>query len=41
MWKKALTKDEIKVIMEKGLEATMAVSPVGSISTTWGQLKSQ
>ncbi len=41
MWKKALTRDEIRAIMEKGYEAFMAVSPVGSISTTWGQLKSQ
>lgn len=41
MWKKALTKDEIKAIMEKGYEAFLAVSPRESISTTWGQLKSQ
>ncbi|MDQ1329708.1 MAG: LamG protein [Candidatus Poribacteria bacterium] len=43
IWKRALTKDEILVIMEKGPEGIIkseSVSPTGSVTTKWGQLKS-
>ena len=43
IWKKALTKDEILIVMEKGPEGIIegeSVSPIGSLTTTWGQLKS-
>ena len=43
LWKKALTKDEILIVMEKGPEGIIkseSVSPVGSVTVTWGQLKS-
>jgi hypothetical protein len=43
IWKKALTRDEILIVMEKGPEGIIkseAVSPIGSVTTTWGQLKS-
>ena len=43
IWKRALTKDEILVIMEKGPEGIIkseSVSPTGSVTVTWGQLKS-
>jgi len=42
LWKKALTQDEVKLLMEGGPEAILegeAVSPVGNITTTWGKLK--
>ena len=37
----ALTEDDIKSIMEKGLESAFAVSPAGKLATTWGLIKSQ
>jgi hypothetical protein len=43
VWKKALTRDEILIVMEKGPEGIIkgeAVSPIGNMTTTWGQLKS-
>jgi|GEM_PF-493300 len=39
LWKRALTQDEIKILMEEGMKAFMAVSPAGSLTTTWGGLK--
>ncbi|MFC1716596.1 LamG domain-containing protein [Candidatus Poribacteria bacterium] len=37
----ALTENEIKSIMNNGIEATvLAVSPVGSFTDTWGRIKS-
>ncbi|MGQ9609176.1 MAG: LamG domain-containing protein [bacterium] len=42
LWKKALTLDEIKKVMEKGAEAVSggeSVLPFGNIVTTWGDLK--
>lgn len=42
LWKKALTLDEIKKVMEKGAEAVSggeAVTPFRNITTTWGSLK--
>lgn len=42
LWKKALTLDEIKKVMEKGAEAVSggeAVTPFLNITTTWGSLK--
>jgi hypothetical protein len=39
LWKRALTQDEIKTIMEKGLEFLLPVSPAGSLTTTWGSIK--
>ena len=44
LWKKALTKDEIKAIMEQSLDGvfkSQAVSPIGNATSTWGRLKSQ
>jgi len=35
----ALTKDDIKTIMTKGLEGATAVSPSGKLTTTWGNIK--
>jgi hypothetical protein len=39
LWKKALGQEDIKKIMEMGGETFLAVSPAGSLSTTWGKLK--
>lgn len=39
LWKRALTQDEIKIIMQDGLEKFLAVSPAGNLITTWGRLK--
>ncbi len=41
MWKRALTQDEIKLVMKDGPGGIFseAVSPVGSLTTTWGELK--
>jgi hypothetical protein len=39
LWKKALTQDEIKILMEEGMKALLAVSPEGRLATTWGGLK--
>ena len=39
MWKSALPLEDIKAIMENGLEEFLAVSPAGSLTTTWGGLK--
>jgi hypothetical protein len=39
MWKRALPLEDIKAIMENGLEEFVAVSPAGSLTTTWGGLK--
>jgi hypothetical protein len=39
LWKRALTLDEIKILMEDGMKALLAVSPAGSLTTTWGGLK--
>jgi hypothetical protein len=39
-----LTEDDIKSIMEKGLDGTLgisAVSSAGKLTTTWGQIKNQ
>lgn len=38
IFNKALTQDEIKDIMEKGLKPT-AVSPSGKLAATWGRIK--
>jgi hypothetical protein len=35
----ALTEDDIKDIMNKGLEGVTAVSPSGKLTTTWGDIK--
>lgn len=43
MWKKALTEDEIRILMEKGPEVLIegeAVSPTGNLATSWGQIRS-
>ena len=41
MWKRSLTQDEIKLGMKDGPGGIFdeAVSPVGSLTTTWGGLK--
>jgi hypothetical protein len=39
LWKRALAQEEIKIIMEDGLEAFIAVSPAGNLVTTWAKLK--
>ena len=42
LFDRALTEDEIKTIMDDGLEAgALAVSPQGKAATTWGALKSR
>ena len=35
----ALSEDDLNTVMEKGLEKTLAVSPVGRLTTTWGNIK--
>ena len=35
----ALTGDDIKVIMTKGLKSALAVYPAGKLTTTWGNIK--
>jgi len=43
LWKRALTKDEILIIMTKGPEGIIkgeSVSPNGNVASTWGDLKS-
>jgi len=41
MWKKALTQDEVALVMANGPGGIFddAVSPVGSLTTKWGELK--
>lgn len=39
LWKRALTQEEIKILMEDGMKVLLAVSPAGSLTTTWGGLK--
>lgn len=41
LWKRALTEDEVKAVMEQGPGGIFsdAVSPVGNATTTWGELK--
>jgi hypothetical protein len=42
LWKRALTQEEIEIVMEKGPEVLIegeAVSPAGNLTTTWGGLK--
>jgi hypothetical protein len=39
LWKRALTLEEITIIMEQGMKAFLAVSPAGNLITTWGGLK--
>jgi len=39
LWKRALEKEEIGIIMNEGMKVFLAVSPVGSLTTTWGSLK--
>ncbi len=39
LWKRALTEEEIKILMEEGMKVFLAVSPAGSLTTTWGALK--
>ena len=42
MWKKALTEEEINILMEKGPEVLIegeAVLPVSNLFITWGKLK--
>lgn len=41
MMKRALSEGEIKQLMEKGVEAALAVSPKGRLATRWGKIKSQ
>jgi hypothetical protein len=42
MWKKALTQEEIRILMERGPEVLIegeALSSAGNLATTWGELK--
>jgi len=41
LWKRALTEEEIGIVMEQGPGGIFsdAVSPVGNATTTWGELK--
>lgn len=35
----ALTEDDIKVVITKGLKSALAVYPAGKLTTTWGNIK--
>ena len=35
----ALTEDDLKTLMTKGLSDTLAISPSGKIAVTWGRIK--
>ena len=35
----ALGEDDLNTIMEKGLEKALSVSPVGRLTTTWGNIR--
>ncbi len=35
----ALEEDDIQSLMDNGLEATLAVDPVGKVATVWGDVK--
>ncbi len=35
----ALTEDDIKIVMTKGLKSALAVYPAGKLTTTWGNIK--
>jgi hypothetical protein len=39
LWKRALEPEELQILMEEGMKNFIAVSPAGSITTTWGKLK--
>lgn len=39
LWKRALTLDEIKVLMDEGMKALLSVSPEGNLTTTWGSIR--
>ena len=39
VWKRGLTQDEVKAIMNEGLEEYFAVEAQGKLTTTWGNLK--
>ena len=39
LFKAALTEDQIKEIMEKGLQIALAIEPNGKLSTMWGAIK--
>ena len=36
----ALEEEDIQMLMENGLEATLAVEPAGKLTTNWGKIKS-
>ncbi|MCE2400043.1 LamG domain-containing protein [Candidatus Poribacteria bacterium] len=35
----ALTEDDIKIVMTRGLKSALAVYPAGKLATTWGNIK--
>ena len=35
----ALEEDDIQMLMDKGLDATLAVDPMDKVATTWGKIK--
>ncbi|MFC1716799.1 LamG domain-containing protein [Candidatus Poribacteria bacterium] len=39
LFKAALTEDQVKEIMDKGLAVALAVEPVGKLATAWGAMK--
>ena len=41
VWKRGLTHDEVKSVMEDGISAITAVEAVGKLATTWGNLKTK
>lgn len=40
IWKRALTQEEVKSIMDNGMTEHLAVDAQGKLTTTWGNLKS-
>ena len=39
LWKRALTQDEIKALMNDGMKVLLPVSAAGNLTTTWGSIK--
>lgn len=39
IWKRGLTEEEVKFIMDNGVDGFLAVEAQGKITTTWGRLK--
>ena len=40
VWKRGLTQDEVKSIMNDGINVFLAVNAKGKLTTQWGRIKS-